>query len=875
MAHTSFTLQVSPNLPAALRRLDDLAANFWFSWYPATGQLFRKLDAALWRKVEGSPRLFLRSVDQSVLESAAQNPELLREYEAVLAAFDRYLGGRPPLHDGFVNGDLIAYFCAEYGWHESFPIYSGGLGALAGDHCKAASDLGLPFVGVGLSYRQGYFNQRIDRSGQQIPEYTSIDPRNTPLTLALNPDGTEVRVTCPAPDRKISVRVWKAPVGRVTVLLLDTDVPENSADDRKVTYRLYGGDEELRVQQELVLGVGGVRALRTLGYEPTVWHINEGHAAFSVLERIRELTARGMPFAAAREAVAASTVFTTHTPVSAGHDRFPRERVARHFEAEVADFGVPLETVLALGRSIEQGDLFNMTRLAISGAAAVNGVSKIHGRVSSRLCQDVWPDLPPEENPVGYVTNGIHVATFLRATWGALFDRHLGAGWRDRIMDRALLARILEIPDELFWQTSQKVKSQLLRVLRDRLMRQYQRNGLSEAHVHRLLKLADPDHPNVLTIGFARRFATYKRATLVLADLGWLEQIVGAEGRPVVFVFAGKAHPADEPAQSMLREIQRISSLPPFIGKILLVEGYDMGISRVLTSGVDVWLNTPVHPFEASGTSGMKAAINGTVNLSVLDGWWAEAYDGRRDSRNGWGIPPGVDDQGAEDRDRQDATTLYEILQDEVVPLYYARDAELGFSPGWVQLCKRSMATVLPAFNSERVLRDYLQSYYVPAAAQGRVAAADDFKVARDLGAWKAKVRAAWSGIELKLSGAAPTEVAFGQQTTLAVDVALNGLAPTDVRVECVVRRLLGSELLVPVQGYAEHRRPQHGVQYLEGRAMWLEPFVPGDVDSAGGCRYRLELQPPWAGGLQYEIRAVPQHPHLSHPYELGLMRKL
>ncbi len=530
MAHTSFGLQVTPNLPPALRRLDDLAGNFWFSWYPSIGQLFRKLDSALWRKVESSPRLFLRCVDPSVLENAAADPELLREYQSVLAAFDRYLGSPPPRAEGLVTDDLIAYFCAEYGWHESFPIYSGGLGALAGDHCKTASDLGLPFVAVGLSYRQGYFNQRIDRAGQQVPEYSSIDPRNTPLVLATRPDGTEIRVSCPAADRTISVRVWKAPVGRVTVLLLDSDVPENSAEDRRVTYRLYGGDEELRVQQEIVLGIGGVRALRALGLAPTVWHINEGHAAFSVLERIRELTAQGVPFAAALEAVAASTVFTTHTPVSAGHDRFPLDRVMRQLQSVAGEFGVAPETVLDLGRSAEHGDLFNMTRLAISAAGAVNGVSKIHGRVSSRLCQDVWPDVPPEENPVGYVTNGIHVATFLRATWAALFDLHLGLDWRDRIMDRTLLNRILEIPDDLFWQTSQKVKSQMLRVLRERLTRQYQRNGLSEAHVHRLLKLADPDRPNVLTIGFARRFATYKRATLLLADLGWLEQIVGRRG---------------------------------------------------------------------------------------------------------------------------------------------------------------------------------------------------------------------------------------------------------------------------------------------------------------------------------------------------------
>ncbi len=415
----------------------------------------------------------------------------------------------------------------------------------------------------------------------------------------------------------------------------------------------------------------------------------------------------------------------------------------------------------------------------------------------------------------------------------------------------------------------------MLRVLRERLSRQYQRNGLSEAHVHRLLRLVDPDDPSVLTIGFGRRFATYKRATLLLADLHWLEQLVAAGDKPVVFVFSGKAHPADEPAQWMMREIQRISNLPPFIGKILLVEGYDMGISRVLTSGVDVWLNTPVHPYEASGTSGMKAAINGTVNLSVLDGWWAEAYDGRKEFKNGWGIPPSFDEQGAADRDRQDSTTLYETLQDEVLPLYYARDGERGYSQEWVQLCKRSMASVLPAFNSERVLHDYVRAFYAPAARQGRITAADDFRVARDLGAWKSRVRAAWPGVALTLVGQAPAEIGFGQRAALEVDVTLNGLVPADVRVECVVRRMLGSELVVPVQGYAESGRPEHGAFYREGQPNLLEPFVPGVVDDAGVCRYRLEMQPPWAGTLEYEIRAVPQHPHLSHPYELGLLRHL
>jgi starch phosphorylase len=594
-----------------------------------------------------------------------------------------------------------------------------------------------------------------------------------------------------------------------------------------------------------------------------------------VVERLRELTTKGLPFAHALEATAACTVFTTHTPVSAGHDVFPFDRVANQFKAYVADLGITADEFLALGRSDEQRDGFGMTQLAIRGAAAINGVSKIHGRVSSRLYQSCWPDVPPGENPVGYVTNGVHVSTFMRHNWVALLDRRLGSAWRERIMDRTFINKILEIPDEEFWETRQKVKVQLLRVLRDRLAQQHARNGLSEAHSHRVLKQVDPDDPNVLTIGFARRFATYKRATLLMTDLKWLETLVQNEGKPVLFVFAGKAHPADEPAQAMMREIQRVSTLPPFVGKIVLVEGYDMGLSRLLTSGVDIWLNTPVPPREASGTSGMKAAINGTVNLSVLDGWWAEAYDGRNGHKNGWGIPPTVDVQGDEDRDRQDAETLYEILQDEVIPLYYARGEGLDFSPQWVELCKRSMASVLPHFNSERVLRDYVQLFYAPAAKLGRAVAADGFRVARELAEWKTKVRAAWPGVKLELAKRAAQNVTFHDNVDLEVDVALNGLAPQDVRVECILHRQLGSELAVPVQGFAENHRLERGVGYIEDEPVLLEQFEPVSPEPADVCRYRLELQPPWAGSLLYEIRAVPQHPHLAHAYELGLMRKL
>ena len=878
MPNTLFPLQVSPIIPGAISRLNDLAQNFLFSWFPATGQLFRNLDSVLWRKTEGNPRLFLRCIDQGLLEQAASDPAFLSAYQTVLAELDGYVAQKDE-HGraaelaavGLRSDDLIAYFCAEYGVHESFPIYSGGLGILAGDHCKAASDLSLPFVAVALLYRQGYFNQRIDRHGQQIPEYSHIDPRNAPLTPAFAPNGREVRVACPFGDRSVWVRVWKAVVGRVTVLLLDTDVEENSPEDRKIAHVLYGGDRETRLQQEAVLGAGGVRALRALGMQPTVWHINEGHAAFSVLERLREYTQAGLPFLAAIEATAACTVFTTHTPVTAGHDVFPPDRVAHQFASYLPELKITEEQLLDLGRSAEQRDVFNMTRLAIRCSGALNGVSKIHGGVSSRICEPIWPDIPPPENPVGYVTNGVHVPTFLRKSWTAMLNEHLGPDWQQRLMDRPLMDGILKIPDAQFWSTNQKVKVQMLRVLRDRLAAQHTRNGLSEAHIQRLVKLVNPDNPDVLTVGFARRFATYKRATLLFTDLRWLETLVSIEDRPILFVFAGKAHPADEPAQAMMREIQRVSSQPPFLGKILLVEGYDMGINRVLVSGVDVWLNTPVHPFEASGTSGMKAAINGTVNLSVLDGWWAEAYDGT----NGWGIAPSPDAQGAEDRDRQDAVSLYEILQDEVIPLYYARPEGLHYSPEWVALCKRSMSSILPHFNSERVLRDYLRCFYVPAAKRGRRVAATEFRAAHDLAEWKTKVKAAWSGVTLTSTTSPPSEIEFNEAIDLEVAITLNGLEPKDVRVECVVHRSMCSQLTVPVRGYAENGHALEGVTYIDGETVLIAILEPTPGIAAGTCRYALEFRPPWAGTLSYEIRAVPQHQDLSHPYEPGLMRTL
>jgi starch phosphorylase len=873
MAGQEFLLQVTARLPDKIARLHDLAGNLWFSWSRPARWLFRSLDPQLWQRVGRNPKVFLRCVDQSVLNLAAQNDRFLGEYRKVLAEFDAYreegVAAYRPADLG--EDDVIAYFSAEYGFHDSVPIYSGGLGILAADHCKTASDLRLPFVAVGLLYRQGYFIQRIDENGRQIVEYRYTPAEDIPVYPVRDAEGQDLRVRLRFPGRDVSVKIWRADVGRVPALLLDTDVLENDAADRRITQSLYGGDQTTRIQQELVLGVGGVRALRATGFRPVVWHINEGHPAFLIIERARELVAGGVPFDAALEALAACTVFTTHTPVAAGHDVFPRELVLQHFEPMLPGLGITGDRLLALGNHAENDPRFNMTRLAVSGARLINGVSRIHGGVSQSILAAAWPEIPPLENPVGYVTNAVHVPTFMRQEWAGLLEQELGTSWRVELTDRELTTSIMDIPDGRFWYVKQRVKSDMLGVLRVRLTRQHQRNRVSGAHLQRLLKYVDPENPDVLTIGFARRFATYKRHTLIFNDLNWLREVVDRDERPVVFIFAGKAHPADEPGQRLMQEVHRVANLPEFFGRLLLVEGYDIDLGNLLTSGVDVWLNNPIYPLEASGTSGMKAAINGSVNLSVLDGWWAEGYDGS----NGWAIPPSaIGDEG--ERDRQDARTLYEILQDDVIPLYYGRDRKLEYAPKWVQLCKRSMATILPYFNSNRFLNDYACCFYGPAARHAKTVSADDYTAARDLAAWKARVRAAWPGVSLSMKSCPTAQIGFEDGLRVEIEAQLNGLKPEDVCVECIIHRDMSSELTVPVKRFAEHGRADTGTRHVGAEQVHLAQFAAaGPTGTAGGWRYHLELRSPWCGALRYEIRALPRHPHLSHPHEMGLMRWL
>ena len=853
MAGTLFQLEVNPKLPPRLARLEELANNLWYSWDRPTRTLFARLGQKLWGAVGHSPKAFLKRVDQHRLDEAAEDPVFLGALARVLSTYDTYHDSPRREHGPHLpEGGLIAYFCAEFGFHESLPIYSGGLGILAGDHCKTASDMNLPFVGIGLLYRQGYFLQSIDGEGRQHALYNDADFEDLPVTPVLRADGSEMKVGVRLPGRDVLVKVWSVRVGHITLYLLDTDIEGNSPHDRNIAHRLYGGDRNTRIEQEIILGMGGVRALAEIGLQPTVWHINEGHAAFLILERMRDLIKAGLDFPGALEAVASNTVFTTHTPVPAGHDHFAEEVVRRHFEECCHDMGCDIGSLLALGRIDNEPD-FNMTALAIRGSRFQNGVSRIHGTVSSEICAGLWPQVEPVENPIGYVTNGVHVPTFLSDLWHDTFDRVLGPAWRQRQTDPQCWQEIHAIPDHTFWSVRQSIKSQTLHLVRHRVTKQHVRNQSSQSHIDRLLQLADPENPNVLTIGFARRFATYKRATLLFRDLDRLQRLICNPERPVLFIFAGKAHPADEPGQAFIRRIHEVAAMPEFEGHFLLVEGYDLRLARRLVSGVDVWLNNPIYPLEASGTSGMKAAINGVINLSVLDGWWGEGYqqdDGLSGGPNGWAIKPASSIHDEARRDAEEGRSLYELLQDKVIPLYYAR-GPMGYSPGWVGMAKRSAATIAPRFNSMRMVGEYVSKFYAPADQQWRRKSADNFAAARALAAWKENVVRCWPRVSLHRIDNPRKRIPFGESLRIEVAVRLDGLAPDDVAVEMLMLR------------------PSANVKSKPPRRLFLE--YAGAAPN-GDTIFAITLTPDVCGKIDYRIRAYPHHELLTHPFEMGMM---
>lgn len=711
MARLEHEILFTP-IPERIARLRKLAYNLWWTWHPEAQELYRQIDPELWEMDNHNPVDFLRDVRQRKLEEAAANPDYLKRYDAVMKSLDDYMTATKTWyteHHGNATDVQIAYFSAEFGLHESLPIYSGGLGILAGDHVKEASDMGLPFVAVGFIYPQGYFRQRLDASGWQQAEYNKLNFADVPAIPALDPEGREVVVEVELPGRTIYAKVYKFQVGRVNLYLMDTDIHPNSPQDRELSARLYGGDQEMRISQELVLGVGGVRALRRLGYKPNVWHMNEGHSAFLVLELCRELVAQGMSFEEAMQHVKSHCVFTTHTPVPAGNDAFPLPLMEKFFWSYWPQLNLTRDEFMALALQEQQwGPTFAMTALALRFSEYRNGVSKLHGHVARGMWQWLYPGKSQDEVPIGSITNGVHTATWLAPELRALYDAYLGKNWEERLNDPKIWQKVYQIPDEVFWQTHQQLKRRMIALARQRLQAHYR-------HVGRSAPVWPVLDEQVLTIGFARRFATYKRATLIFKDLERLKYLLNRPDKPIQIIFAGKAHPKDDPGKHFIQQVYQLAMQPGLAGKIVFLEEYDIAVGRALVQGVDVWLNTPRRPYEASGTSGMKASLNGVPNCSVLDGWWPEAYNGK----NGWAIGEAREYLSQEEQDWNDAQSLYHLLEHEIAPRYYeGRDAN-GVPTAWVQICKEAIATVAPVFSLRRMLTEYVEQFYLPAAGYG------------------------------------------------------------------------------------------------------------------------------------------------------------
>ncbi|MBI3803724.1 MAG: alpha-glucan family phosphorylase [Nitrospirae bacterium] len=702
-------------IPQRISRLEELAYNLWWSWHPEARALFEAIDRPLWKQTNHNPVKVLAGVSSERLAEAAEDPTFLRRYDAVLKALDSDLGQRETWF-GQRFPDLarasIAYFSAEFGLHNSLPIYSGGLGLLAGDHCKEAGDLGIPLVGVGFLYPQGYFHQKIQADGWQEATYRPLDLNAVAIRPTTFPTGQKL-VEVPVGPRSVYIAVWEVRVGRVRLYLMDTDVPENAPWDRELSARLYGGDQELRIRQEIVLGIGGVRLLRALGIAPTIWHCNEGHTSFLMLERIREGVAAGKSFEEAAEAVRKSSIFTTHTPVPAGHDAFPASLIEKYFSNYWPTLGLDQARFWALGRNKEPwGEAFNMTVLALHLSNGHNAVSRLHGEVSRRMWQHLWPDTDVEKIPILSITNGVHVPTWVAPEMNDLYKKYLSPDWVHHHDDSILWQRVMDIPDDLLWETRQHMKRKLLGFIRERARTSWIEDRVDPIQLLAGGTLLDPE---ALTIGFARRFTAYKRATLLFHSLERLKKILGNRWRPVQIVFAGKAHPADEVGKRLIQQIYSLAKDSGLAGHIAFVENYDMHVAHFFIQGVDVWLNTPRAPLEASGTSGMKASLNGVPQLSILDGWWPEGYNGS----NGWtfGLTPGasLDSISPEMQDAADAESLYRILENEVIPLYYRRDAD-GVPRGWIQTVKEAVRSVVPSFCARRMVKEYADRLYAPAA---------------------------------------------------------------------------------------------------------------------------------------------------------------
>ncbi|HRW93239.1 MAG TPA: alpha-glucan family phosphorylase [Thermotogota bacterium] len=849
------TISVVPNIPERIARLRDLAYSFWNAWNPDVESLFSNMNKRLWTQVTHNPVKFLKHVSQRRLDQAAGNPEFLEVYDRLVEEFDRYTKNTEtwfvqncPSHKE--KDFCIAYFSAEFGLHESFPIYSGGLGILAGDHVKSSSDLGIPLVGLGLLYRNGYFQQHINKDGWQEAYYPSYTFNDFPLVPIKNDFGEELRVVVELPSGNLQARVWKATVMNTTLLLLDTDIPENPPEFRGITAQLYGGDQEMRIKQEILLGIGGVRALRMAGYSPSVWHMNEGHSVFMALERIRELVeGKGLSFPQALELVRSGTVFTTHTPVPAGNDAFHYSLMEKYFNSFWSRLKISKKEFLQLGTPYngENQQLFNLTILAMKVTAWRNGVSKLHGEVSRGLWKDAWVGVPEQEIPITHVTNGVHAETWLHPEMRSLFDRFL-PDWKQNLLNKEYWAKLDEVPDEELWKTTRQMKKQMIQFVHKSIADQRARHGETIEQLREIDSILDAD---TLTIGFARRFATYKRATLIFRNLDRLRSIINHPEKPVQFLFAGKAHPADRPGQELIRRVYEISRYPEFKDNIVLLENYNMEVARYLVSGVDIWLNTPRRPHEASGTSGEKVPLNGGINFSVLDGWWVEGYDGH----NGWIIGDGREYSDSNIQDTVDAVSFYDTLEKEIVSRYYDHD-ENGIPRSFLKIMRQSIKSVVPQFNTHRMLRDYLERLYTPAYTFRKSLREDDFRKAKELSEWKEKIRGEWDAVKVHSSTVRKDgeEIPVSLEVEFSSTVYLGNIDPEDVSVELYFARY---NIYNEMEGFETfpmelEQQTLHNTYVFRGTAKLSE-----------------------RGDYRYSIRVVPRHPLLPHPHDMGLCKWL
>lgn len=835
-------LFVESNIPDTLTPLKEISRNLWWVWNTEARELFQYIDAELWEESEHNPIVLLEKVNYQRFLELESDEEFLFKMNHVSNLLHKYLDDRKVL-----NGASIAYFSMEYGLHDSLKIFSGGLGILAGDYLKEASDSKVNLVGIGLLYRYGYFRQNISITGEQLSNYDAQQFSKIPVQPAYDKDGNWVTVAVQYPGRDVIARVWQVNIGSVKLFLLDTDYEANSEEDRFVTHHLYGGDNENRLKQEMLLGLGGIRTLRKLGYEMDIYHCNEGHAAMIGLERMADIiNEKGLNFAEAKEIVRASTLFTTHTPVPAGHDAFYQDMFKHYMHWYPEKIKVSWDEFVNLGKAYPHEDHFNMSYLACNMSQGINGVSMLHGEVSKEVLSPLYNNYLPEELEVGYVTNGVHYATWAAKEWKEIHQKYFGKNFTENQLDFDLWERIYKIPDEEIWALKQNMRLKTIGYIKQRFTSTWIKRHENPKLISEVLgKL----NPYALTIGFARRFATYKRAHLLFRNLDRLAKLVNDPARPIQFIFAGKAHPADKAGQDLIKHIIEISKRPEFIGKILFVQNYDMNLAKMMLQGVDIWMNTPTRPLEASGTSGEKGVMNGTIHFSVLDGWWVEGY--KKDA--GWALPQENSYDSNDLQDELDAETIYNIFEEEILPAFYDRNIN-GVPEKWVSYIKNTFAQVSPNFTTARMIRDYQDRFYKPQAERSAKLSASNYKLAKEIAVWKSQVSSVWDQIEVKnvqITDGITNVLKIGEVYPARVVVDIKTLKPEDLCVEMVIT--------------------ENG---KESRPSLIE-CLPFTVEKAEGnvITYKLDLNLMNAGAFGYAIRIVPNHPDLPHRQDFRFLK--